>query len=83
MSESLSRRRFLAVTSLTMPAVAIGLHSQSAPAKSDSGQSARSSPGITAPGDLYPAQSPDMVREMVIVSHFNLTRVKELVGAHP
>lgn len=83
MSESLSRRCFLALTSLTMPAMAIGLHSQSAPMKYDSGESAKSSSGVPAPGDLYPAQPPELARETVLVSHFNMARVKELVGAHP
>jgi hypothetical protein len=83
MSESVSRRRFLAVTSLTMPAVAIGLQSQSTPAKSDSGQGAKSSSGVAAPGELYPAEPPELARETVLVSHFNLARVKELVAAHP
>jgi hypothetical protein len=31
----------------------------------------------------FPAQPIDLVREMVTVSHFDLSRVKELVGAHP
>ncbi|HWY71660.1 MAG TPA: hypothetical protein VNX88_23540 [Terriglobales bacterium] len=83
MSESVSRRRFLAVSSLTVPAMAIGLHSRSAPAKSDSGQGAKSSSGVAAPGELYPAEPPELARETVLVSHFNLARVKELVAAHP
>jgi hypothetical protein len=83
MSENLSRRRFLTITSLSMPAMAIGLHSQLALAKSDSGQSAKSSPGVPAPGDFYPAEPPELARETVLVSHFSLGRVKELVAAHP
>jgi hypothetical protein len=31
----------------------------------------------------FPAQSPELVREMVTVSHGNLKRVRELVEAHP
>src|ERR1051325_6317119 len=31
----------------------------------------------------FPAHPPELVREMVIVSHFNLKRVKEIVEAHP
>ena len=83
MSEGLSRRRFLAVTSLTMPAVAIGLQYQLTPTKSDLGQSAKGSPGAVAAGDLYPTEPPELARETVLVSHFNLARVKELVAAHP
>lgn len=33
--------------------------------------------------DVFPTQPPELVREMVLVSHFNLNRVKELVGARP
>ena len=33
--------------------------------------------------DLFPTQSPDLAREMVKVSHFDLNRVKELVEAQP
>jgi len=44
-------------------------------------------PAITEPAtvvpDAFPMQRPDMVREMVIVSHGNVKRVRELVEAHP
>ena len=83
MSARLSRRRFLAVTSLAMPAITLGLHSQSSPGKADSAQNAKRSSTASVPGDLYPTQPPELVREMVMVSHFNLARVKELVGTHP
>jgi hypothetical protein len=33
--------------------------------------------------DRFPAQPPDLVREMVTVSHFSLKRVTELTAAHP
>lgn len=33
--------------------------------------------------DSFPAQPLELVREMVTVAHFDLKRVKELVGAHP
>src|SRR5258708_39109127 len=33
--------------------------------------------------DIFPTQPPELVREMVLVSHFDLTRVKELVSARP
>jgi len=39
--------------------------------------------GQTLVTDTFPAQPPELVREMVTVAHFNLNRVKELVGAHP
>lgn len=34
-------------------------------------------------GDTFPAQPPELVRDLVTVSHFDLNRVKELVGTHP
>jgi hypothetical protein len=39
----------------------------------------------TAPlvGDLFPAHPPELVHEMVSVAHFDLKRVRELVGARP
>ena len=33
--------------------------------------------------DLFPTQPPELAREMVMVAHFNLNRVKELVEARP
>ena len=33
--------------------------------------------------DLFPTQAPELVREMVTVSHYSLSRVKELVEARP
>ena len=33
--------------------------------------------------DTFPAQPPELVRDLVTVSHFDLNRVKELVGTHP
>ena len=38
----------------------------------------------TAPvADLFPTQPPELAREMVAVSHYDLNRVKELVEARP
>ena len=57
---SISRRTFLASTSLIMaPAVARG---------------------ATVTRTEYPMQEPELVQEMVIVSHSNVARVKALVG---
>jgi hypothetical protein len=67
MSESISRRGFLGV----VPAVPFAFSFQSA---------------TTAPSPVpaaFPAQEPDLVREIVGVSHNNLARVKELVSARP
>jgi hypothetical protein len=35
------------------------------------------------PGELFPTQPLELVREMVMVSHFDVKRVKELVSARP
>jgi hypothetical protein len=40
-------------------------------------------PARPGAADTFPLQSPAMVREMVIVSHGNMKRVRELVEAHP
>ena len=33
--------------------------------------------------DVFPSQPPELVRETLIVAHFDLKRIKELVGARP
>lgn len=46
----------------------------------------QSTPESAPPGpvtDLFPGQSPELVREMVTVSHFDQKRVRELVEARP
>lgn len=35
------------------------------------------------PSDLFPTQEPERVRELVRVAHFDLSRVKEIVGPQP
>lgn len=82
MSENLSRRRFVAMSTLTMPMLSLDLNSQSLSAKSDAAP-ANTLSRANSPGDLYPAEPPELGRETVLVSHFNLARVKELVTAHP
>lgn len=44
---------------------------------------AENPPTPTVVGDLFPAQPPELVHEMVTVAHFDLKRVQELVGARP
>src|SRR5687767_13056566 len=68
MFESISRRGFLGLA----PAVPLAF----------SFQSATTAPA-TGPGAAFPALEPELVREIVGVSHSNLARVKELVSAHP
>ena len=68
MLESISRRGFLGVA----PSVPLAFSLQSS-----------TTPQATAPGAGFPAQEPDLVREIVGVAHSNLARVKELVSARP
>jgi hypothetical protein len=68
MFESVSRRGFLGLA----PAVPHAFSFQSS-----------TPPQGTAVPAAFPAQEPDLVREIVGVSHNNLARVKELVSARP
>ena len=68
MFESISRRGFLGAA----PAVPFAFSLQSS-----------TIPPAAAPAAAFPAQEPDLVREIVGVSHNNLARVKELVSARP
>ena len=64
MLHALSRRQFLTAMSVALP---VAGHSTLA-----AGQ-----PDVTS---LYPTQPPELVQEVVVVAHGNVTRVKELVG---
>jgi hypothetical protein len=71
MTGSLSRRRFLALASLGLPAA---------------GAVVRPTDAAAAPAaapDMFPAHPPELVHEMVTVAHFNLARVREIVEARP
>jgi hypothetical protein len=68
MFESISRRGFLGLA----PVMPFLFRAQPA---------AQTVPPV--PGSSFPAQEPDLVKEMVGVSHGNLPRVKELVTARP
>ena len=82
MSGLMRRRQFLRMAALAAPAViATKLEAQSTPEKSATSQKPAEAPGSVS--ELYPAQSTEMVREMVTVSHFDQKRVKELVSARP
>ena len=67
MFESVSRRGFLGLA----PVVPFAFQAQSS----------TTSPAATAAS--FPAQDPDVVKEIVTVAHGNLARVKELVSARP
>lgn len=67
---SFSRRGFLAGGASLLTVGALGQEPVGAP---------------TAPAvhPLYPAQAPELVREMVTVAHGNVERVRELLARHP
>ena len=73
MPGSLSRRSFLmSGSAVIVPRLAAGMQQAGGPV--DPARPA----GV--PSATFPTQDPDLVREMVSVSHGNVKRVKELVG---
>jgi hypothetical protein len=64
-----SRRQFVGLISLALPAVAV--HAQS---------DSEAPPRVAT---LFPTQSPELVQETVVVAHGNVARVKELVSRQP
>jgi len=78
MFESISRRGFLAL----VPTVPFAFRPAS-PGLRRARQSPPASSAPASPSASFPAHEPDVVKEMVAVSHGNLARVKELVSARP
>jgi hypothetical protein len=76
MENTYSRRNLLGVAAALIPMKALG---------SRLGFFSLDSPGGNRDlvADTYPTQSPELVRELVTVSHFDLKRVQELVDAQP
>jgi hypothetical protein len=75
-----SRRNLLKLAALGFPAGALGMASSPA----GLGFAAEASAKYPEPvPDLFPTQPPELVRETVLVAHFDLKRVKELVDARP
>jgi len=76
MKSSSSRRTLLKLASFMFPIAALGLPRKLFALEGNE--------GLKLPlTDLFPTQPPELVREMVLVSHFDLKRVKELVTARP
>ena len=71
------RRSFLKLASLVLPPHLLGLGTLSAIPEKPTELNKE------PVNDIFPTQPPELAREMVTVSHFNLTRVKELVEARP
>jgi hypothetical protein len=67
MTNSLSRRKWILASSLSLPLTAL----------------AEPPWAETPVSETFPMQAADMVKEMVTVSHGKIDRVKELVEAHP
>jgi hypothetical protein len=87
MSNDWSRRGLLKLvaSSAAVPLGRIGLQPSMTAASMTATEPADNAEGLNvAPvSDTFPTQPPEMAREMVTVSHFDLTRVKELVEARP
>lgn len=83
MSDLVSRRRFLAVSAFAVPIMTTNIAAQATAQNESGAKSATESAGVPSPGELFPTQPPALAREMVLVSHFDLKRVKELVTARP
>lgn len=84
-----TRRNLLRFAAVAVPASGIGLGPLAAlkmPRREDSwkeeqmNQAQSKGEPVT---DLFPTQPPELVREMVLVAHYDLKRVKELVEARP
>ena len=71
--QALSRRSLLKIASASVPCYALLSRIE-----------ALASPPERLPvNDTFPAHPPELVREMVIVAHFDLQRVRDLVEARP
>jgi hypothetical protein len=78
MTNPCSRRAFLKFAAAIFPVRMMHLHANLAMLQvTDSAALPQLIP------DIFPAQPPELVREMVIVSHFDLKRVRELVERRP
>ena len=79
MPSTLSRRGLLKFAAAALPMQTLTTWAQaSAPYADAAGTSER-----RLPDDIFPSHPRELVREMVIVSHFNFARVKEMVEARP
>jgi hypothetical protein len=84
MSDLLCRRQFLAMSALALPIVTAKAGNLAAVVTNEVGAKSATEPAsVPDPGEIFPTQPPELAREMVLVSHFNLKRVKELVEARP
>lgn len=78
MLQSLSRRNWLKIASMAFPAGAMEL-----PAALARTETSFPEAHHMIVSDAFPSHPPELAREMVTVAHFDLARVKELVGSRP
>jgi hypothetical protein len=80
MQDVRQRRNFLKLASIVFPFHMLGFESRMfGLTPLEQRNSSKDSPVA----DLFPTQPPELVREMVTVSHYDLNRVKELVEVRP
>jgi hypothetical protein len=82
MSNLWSRRALLKLAATAGAAPLAWIRSQPPASAAESADEAGTLDPEPVP-DTFPTQPPELAREMVTVSHFDLKRVKELVGARP
>jgi hypothetical protein len=75
-----SRRSLLKLASVALPFGSLGFRLPMAGTKVADKADSSNREAVT---DMFPTQSPELTREMVTVSHFNVNRVKELVQSRP
>jgi hypothetical protein len=78
MENTYSRRKMLGATSALIPMKVLGSRLSFLSLDATDGNR-----DLVLVADTYPNQSPELVRELVTVSHFDLKRVRELVDAQP
>jgi hypothetical protein len=75
-----SRRSLLKLASVAVPIGSLGFRLPMAGMEVSDKVDSSNREAVT---DMFPTQSPELTREMVTVSHFNVSRVKELVQSRP
>jgi hypothetical protein len=80
MRDVCSRRNLLKLASVALPFSSRGFRPRIAGTELTENAGSSGRDPVT---DRFPTQPPELVREMVTVSHFDLKRVKELVEARP
>jgi len=89
MPETCSRRDLLKFGAVAAPIAAMSwplnanLNTRHDEEQNASAAGSQSAAATKAVPDTFPTQPPELVREMVLVAHYDLKRVKELVEARP